>query len=445
MVQVQTEALPYQSQFQTFRSSVGGPSWLQQLRDKGISAFEASGFPTTRHEDWKYTNVAPIARAKFITGWDCTSGAPAAAEVKNFTIDQPGWSTLVFVNGLFSGSLSSLPNLPNNVVVGSLAESIDVNPGLVQKHLAQLASIEDSGLTALNTAFLSDGAFIYVPDGTILEEPIQLLFISMSNEAAIVTHPRNLVVLGEHSGATIIERYVNFGEVSYFTNAVTEVMLGAEAQMEYYKLQREGKEAFHVGTTQIHQGRASRVFSFYMDVGARLARNNLNVVMEGDGGECTLDGLYVTSGQQHIDNHTMVDHVGSYTQSRQLYKGILDGKSRAVFNGKVVARRDTHQVDAHQSNKNLLLSNGVEVSTKPQLEIFADDLKCSHGATVGQLDEEAIFYLNSRGIGRVEASRFLSRGFAQDVISSIKTEEVARLVGEIAESHFRDDMESLAE
>ncbi len=445
MVQVQSEALPYQSQFQTFRGSAGGPAWLRQLRDRGMAAFEASGFPSNRHEDWKYTNVTPIVRARFTPGWDCASSVASASEVKNLIIDQPDWTTLVFINGLFSNSLSSVSGLSDSLVIGNLAESAELNPELVRRYLTQMASLEDGGFTALNTAFLRDGAFIYIPDGTTLEKPIQLIFVSTSDEAALVTHPRNLVVLGQHSSATIVEDYITLGAGTHFTNTVTEVMLGVEAQMEYYKFQRESDEAFHVGTTQIDQGKRSRVFSFFMGVGARLARNNLNVIMDGDGGECNLDGLYVTGGQQHIDNHTMVDHVGSYTRSRQLYKGILDGESRAVFNGKVVARRDTHQVDAHQINKNLLLSNQAEVNTKPQLEIFADDLKCSHGATVGQLDEDAIFYMNSRGIGRLEASRFLSRGFAQDVISSVKTEEVGRIIEAIVESRLRDETDSLTE
>ncbi|MFQ5873674.1 MAG: Fe-S cluster assembly protein SufD, partial [Dehalococcoidia bacterium] len=438
-----TEGSSYLSQFEAFRRGVGasGSEWLRQVRDAALSRFEVIGFPTTRHEDWKYTNVAPIARTRFLAAWDCTDGARPVSEVGAFTVDRPGWSNLVFLNGAYAGDLSSLSAMPEGVLVGSLAEAIASKSAIVQQHLAQYAQIDDNGFAALNTAFIQDGAFVYVPDGVALEQPIHLLFISAMKEA-VVSHPRNLIVLGRGSSATVVESYVGLTDGASFTNVVTEVVVGEAGQIDYYKLQREGRKGFHISTTQVHQGRDSQVSSFYLDVGARLGRNNLNVMMDADGGSCSLNGLFITGGQQHIDNHTAVDHAKSYTKSRQLYKGILDGKSRAVFNGKVVARRGTHQVDAHQTNRNLLLADRAEVNTKPQLEIFADDLKCSHGATVGQLDEEAIFYMNSRGIGRNAARRFLIGGFAREVIDCIRMDEVKELVERVVTERLQIGLES---
>ncbi|MFQ5933501.1 MAG: Fe-S cluster assembly protein SufD [Dehalococcoidia bacterium] len=444
-VKVRTEGESYLSQYEAFRKGCGAesPGWLQQIQAAGISRFEANGFPTPRHEDWKYTNVAPIARARFTPAWDCTYDSPTAAQIEAFTIGGPEGCKLVFLNGTYSEELSSLPGFPRGVVVGSLAEAATLDSGPVREHLGQYADIEDNGFTALNAAFVRDGAFVYVPDGVALGQLVHLLFLSTAREEEIVSHPRNLIILGKGSRATVVGSYIGLNGGTYFTNAVTEVVVGANARFDYYKLQREGQTAFHVDTTQVLQGQESQVTSLYLDVGAALGRNNLNLDMKGDGGSCSLNGLFITGARQHIDNHTTVDHVNSYTRSRQLYKGILDGRSRAVFNGKVVARRGTHQVDAHQANRNLLLSDRAEVNTKPQLEIFADDLKCSHGATVGQLDEEAIFYMNSRGIDREEARRFLISGFARQVVDLIEAEEVRCVVEEVVTERLRNGLESL--
>lgn len=443
MVQVRTEGESYLSKFQSFQRGACGPAWIRKIREEGISRFESTGFPNTRHEDWKYTNVAPIARASFTPVWDCSDGLQPTADVEAFTIDLPGWSNLVFLNGVYCPDLSILPTSSVKDVASSLAEAIAEDEGLAGQHLARYVSFEDNGFTALNTAFIQDGSFIHVADGVSLDAPIHLLFL-VTAEETIVSHPRNLIILGEGSGATVVESYVGLADGPSFTNTVTEVVLADGAHLDYYKLQRESRQAFHVSTTQVHQGRESQFSSFYLDLGARLGRNNLNVVLDGDGGACSLNGLYITGDRQHIDNHTTVDHQKSYTPSRQLYKGVLDGKSRAVFNGKVIARRGTHQVDAHQTNKNLVLSDGAEVNTKPQLEIFADDLKCSHGATVGQLDEEMIFYMNSRGISPDAARRFLTYGFAHEVIRQVKSDEMGRLLEQMVRARLQDGLEALS-
>ena len=432
MVQVNTRD-NYLSPFSSFEGSVGakGPGWLHRVRAEALSCFEAKGFPTTREEDWKYTNVSSLAGGAFTPGWECRSGEAALADMAPFTFGESNWHHLVFVNGVYAPNLSSISRLPERARVGRLAEAITSDPGTVQQHLAQYAHYQENGFTALNTAYLHDGAFIQVPDGQLVEEPIHLLYITDAGEEAIVSYPRNLIILGKEAVANIIESYVCLSDKPSLTNAVTEVVAGPGSRVHYFKLQREGSRAFHISTTQVHQERDSQFLSLCLDAGGRLVRNNLNVVLDADGGQCTLNGLYFTADQQHVDNHTMVDHIGSHTTSDQLYKGILNGRSKAVFNGKVLVRRGAVQTDAHQTNNNLLLSEHAEANTKPQLEIFTDDVKCAHGATVGQLDAEALFYMNSRGISPASARVLLTYGFAQHVIDRIGIERIRVAVNEI--------------
>ncbi|MCH9036424.1 MAG: Fe-S cluster assembly protein SufD [Chloroflexi bacterium] len=400
---------------------------MRRIREEAITRFKETGFPTPRDEDWKYTNVAPIARARFVPSWECSNGRRPLAGVTASTAKSHGWIELAFVGGDFAPALSSVPELPPGARVMSLASALVQEADLVQPHLARYADLRENGFVALNTAFIRDGAFIYVPKGVTLDATVHILFSASTGGEATVSYPRNLIILAEGSRASVMESYEGPGQGPYFTNAVTEVVLGPGARLDYYRLQGEGREAYHVSATRVEQGQDSRFTSFYMDLGGRLGRNDLKVSLGAEGGSCSLNGLYLIGDQQHIDNHTTVDHQSSFTPSRQLYKGILDGHSRAVFNGKIIARKGTHQVDAHQTNKNLLISEDSQVSTKPQLEIFADDLKCTHGATVGQLDEEALFYLNSRGIGQEAARLFLTYGFAQGVLSQIESDEIRRL------------------
>lgn len=433
MVRAPTQITPQLAYLESFQKgfALNGPVWLQRIRAEGMACFEEKGFPTHREEDWKYTNVAPIAKATFTPSWDCIRGEEPRFDIGPFTFGEPNWSRLVFVNGVYSEALSCASNLPEGVRVTTMADAIARESEVIEEHLSRYASYHDNAFTALNTAFIHDGAFIYVPEGKVVEEPIHLLFVAAGSREAIVSHPRNLVIVGRGSTATIIESYVCLSNGAYFNNAVTEIVTGSDTQVEYYKLQRESETAFHVGTTQVHQGRDSRFSSFYLDIGAKLARHNLNVLLDGNGSECNLDGLYFVTGEQHIDNHTMVDHLSSHTTSRQLYKGILGGRSRAVFNGKVVTRKGTIQVDANQTNKNLLLSDYAQANTKPQLEIFADDVKCGHGATVGQLDEDAVFYMNSRGIDHENARTLLTYGFARDVVDRIRIERVRAVLDDL--------------
>jgi Fe-S cluster assembly protein SufD len=426
MVNVNTnvkEAESYLADFDRLAQAAGGeePSWLRERRQAAIARFAAVGFPTTRQEDWKYTNVAPIARQPFHRAAVAPEGVRLEA-IAPFSFGQPGWSQLVFVDGRYAPAVSSLAGLPAGARVASLAEALAADTGPIEQHLGHHADAGDSAFTALNTAFLHDGALVYVPSGRIVEAPIHLLFVSTARDPLAVTHPRVLVVLGRASMATVVESYVALDAGPYLTNAVSELVLGEGANLAHYKVMRESAAAYHIGTTQVYQPRDSVLTSFSIAMGARLARNALHVLLDAEGADCTLNGLYLVDGTRHVDNHTAIDHAKPHGTSRELYKGILDGKSRGVFNGKVVVHPNAQKTDAQQTNKNILLSEDATIDTKPELQIFADDVKCAHGAAVGQLDPQAVFYLESRGLGPATARRLLTYGFASEITSQIKIE-----------------------
>lgn len=403
------------------RTADAGPAWLASLRNKAIRRFDELGFPTTRDEEWKYTNVAPIVRAAF------RPGAPprlSELDVVRFFLPEACGSRLVFVNGYFAPELSNTSALPAGVSVGNFAEA---DKTTLRDHLAAYAEYHDAAFTALNTAFISDGALIHIPAGKVVEPAIHLLFISTAREA-FVSHPRTLILAERGSVATVFESYVAVDDGVYFTNAVTEVLTEQGAHLTHYRLQQECEQAFHVAATDVRQECDSHYTSYAISLGAELARHTLNVKLTGAHIETTLDGLYVANGRQHLDNHTTLDHAAPHSASHQLYKGILDDRARAVFNGKVFVRKGALRTDAKQLNKNILLSPTAHVDTKPQLEIYADDVKCTHGATVGQLEEDEVFYLKSRGLSAETARALLTYGFAEDIISRIKLPSVHRLL-----------------
>jgi Fe-S cluster assembly protein SufD len=413
----------YLADFDRRQHETGGqaPAWLADRRQAAFQTFAATGFPTTRLEDWKYTNVAPIARQPFHRA-AATPDTVGSEAIAPFGFGEPGWCQLVFVDGQYAPALSACAALPAGVRVASLAESCAAEAALVEPHLGRYADDAASGFTALNTAFLHDGAFVYVPNGRLVEEPIHLLFVSTARDPLAATHPRVLVVLGRATAATVVESYVSLGAGAHLTNAVSELVLGEGASLAHYKVLRESMAAYHIGTTEVYQPRDSVLVSFSIAMGARLARNGLNVLLDAEGTDCTLNGLYLVDGDRHVDNHTAVDHAKPHGTSRELYKGILDGKARGVFNGKVVVRPNAQKTDAQQTNRNILLSEDATIDTKPELQIFADDVKCAHGAAVGQLDPQAVFYLRSRGLSPEAARRLLTYGFASDITSQIKIE-----------------------
>ncbi len=421
----------YLSSFAAFEEKLGAHSrpWVDRLRKAAIERFAALSFPTTRIEEWKYTNVAPIAR----TAFEPAPALPAGAIVERLEgAPFAGLDALraVIVNGRFSRELSTLDGVPAGVAVMSLAEAFEAEPDLVQEHLARYAAFERHAFIALNTAFLFDGAFVRIPKGVVLEKPLYLLFVSSGNGRAVVSHPRTLVVAGRDTQAQIIEGYLGFGDEVYFTNAVSEAVLGEGAVIDYTKVELESGPAFHFGALQVHQARSSNFTSHSVSLGGALVRNEVGAVLGGEGAECTLNGLYVAAGQQHIDNYTTMDHAQPHCTSHEFYKGILDGKAHAVFHGRIVVRQDAQKTDAIQRNKNLLLSDDALINTKPQLEIYADDVRCTHGATVGQVDPDAVFYMRSRGIPLAEARSLLTFAFASEMLDRLKANTLRARLGE---------------
>jgi Fe-S cluster assembly protein SufD len=432
VTQIVKEKSAYEAAFRAFqeRASAGDPAWLNRLRESAMSRFEALGFPTTADEEWKYTNVTGIAKSNFVPATRTTKSAPVldAARFEPFLYEEARASRLVFVNGIYSAELSSLEGLPEGVVAVDLSDALKgEHSEVVREQLARSADYNENAFTALNTAFISGGAFLFIPKGARVETPVHLLFLSATQDGAesSVSFPRVLVFAAEGSEATAIESYASVDEDAvYWTNAVVEIVLAANARLEYYKVQRESQQAFHIATTSAELGRSSSFNSTAITMGAALARHDIRISLDAEGAECWVDGLYVVGTGQHADTHSVIDHRQPHCTSHQLYKGILDGKSRAVFNGKVFVREGAQKTDAMQTNRNLLLSDEARVDTKPQLEIFADDVKCAHGATVGQLEEEELFYLVSRGLRPDLARNLLTYGFAEEVISKINVESI---------------------
>jgi Fe-S cluster assembly protein SufD len=430
MFEVMQEKDIYLASFAQFEKTVAeqGPAWLHGIRSAAIDRFAELGFPTLRDEEWRFTNLAPLTKVPFQLAGDRQLSNSTVAKLRGFMDEAGPSSRLVFVNGWFDPKLSSLLPLPDGVTVGSLVAVCREHPDWVEPYLARYADFDEQPFTALNTAFIQDGAFISLPRGKVVDEPIHLVFVSTTAGRPTVSHPRNLILAGINSQAAIVESYLGVDDDVYFTNVVTEVVAGENAVLDHYKIQRESRAAFHFATLQVYLGRSSNFTNHAISLGGALVRNDVNAVLDADGGECTLNGLYLAAGRQHIDNHTRIDHARPHCASHELYKGILDGNAHGVFNGKIYVHQDAQKTDAKQTNKTLLLSPNAVIDTKPQLEIFADDVKCTHGATIGQLADEAIFYLRSRGLGRDDARSLLTFAFANDVIGRIKVEPIrARL------------------
>lgn len=422
--------------FSLFEEKLNGSkdTSFHEIRRQAIAAFARHGFPTTRNEEWKYTSVAPILAQKYQVGTpEVRVGKDA---VRPFTFAKTDKNVVVFVNGCYTPELSRLTALPAGVIVDSLRNGFDLHNGLISQHLGRYANFEDEPFTALNTAFTDEGCFIFVPDGQIVPEPIHIINVA-SAETASVFYPRNLFLIGKGSEAKIIESYHSLADTTYFNNLVTETVVQENARLEHIKMQEEGYRAFHVSNTQIHQERDSVFSQVNIDLGGGLVRNNTNVRLNGVNCESHLFGFYLGVDTQHIDNHTFVDHAMPHCFSNELYKGILDHKAKGVFNGKILVRPDAQKTNALQSNKTLLLTNDASIHAKPQLEIFADDVKCTHGATIGQLDDEALFYLRARGIGEKVAEAMLRHAFISDVLSNIDIPELREVMDHKIIEHFK--------
>lgn len=403
------------------------PAWLADVREAAVARFAELGFPTLRDEDWRFTDVEAIARGRFVH-------APSSADVTPDDLRPYLWNGesachLVFVNGRYVAALSNADGLPPGVIAGSLADALQAparGDHWIQDHLARYAGYERHPFVALSTAFITDGALLYVPRGCALDRPVHLLYVTAANGEPLATHPRNLLIAEQGSRLSVTETYATLDGGVHFTNPVTELVAGPGAVVDHGRLEREGPDALHVGTLQIHQRRDSDVRSHCLTFGGALVRHELNVVLAGEGANCLLNGLYVVGGRQHVDNHLRVEHAAPHGTSRENFKGILGERSRAVFTGRIVVRAGAQKTDGKQSNRNLLLSDGAKVNTRPQLEIFADDVKCTHGATVGQLDREALFYLRSRGLTAAEARSLLVHAFARESLEQVGIEPLRR-------------------
>jgi Fe-S cluster assembly protein SufD len=394
------------------------PTWLKALRESAIGSFDRLGFPKRNDEDWKYTSVEPIVSQPFERERQSEPVSAEAILPRSFT--DPECNRLVFVNGTFVPQLSLWRDVPANVRVQSLADAIKQDDQILAPYLAACARHESEAFFALNTAFMEDGAVVVVPSNCRLEAPLHLIFVAIARERRIALYPRNLLLVGAGSEVKIVESYLGLGMGSYFVDAVTELIGEENSVIDYYRLQREGDAGFHIGAVDARLKRNCHFTSHAITLAGALVRNDVHVALDGEGSECILNGLYLLDGRQHVDNHTEIEHRRPRATSFELYKGILSGNAHGVFNGKIVVHKDAQKTDARQTNKNLLLSENATVNTKPQLEIHADDVKCSHGSTIGQLDADALFYLRSRGLDIREAQSLLSYAFASDVVGRIR-------------------------
>jgi len=399
------------------------PSWVFPLRKAAMSRFAEMGFPTTQDEDWRFTSMASIAKLPFKPAFNHPAATPGLHEfLKNQSFNSLKSSKLVFVDGIFSKELSAILPEKEGIEITNLASALLADSSILEKHLGRHALEDQNAFTALNTAFFADGAFIHVLNGKSVENPVHLIFVTTNPENGATISPRNLIIASPSSRLTVIESYVNFGGGSYFTNVVNEMVIGENAVVEHCKFQDEGPAAYHVSAMHAHLGRNCNFIAHSIALGGKLSRNNIRTQLSESGIECVLNGLYLTKDEQLADHHMVVDHAMPHCNSHEYYNGILDDRSRGVFHGRILVRPDAQKTDAKQTNKNLLLSDDATIDTKPQLEIYADDVKCTHGATIGQLNEESIFYLRARGIGKETARQMLIHAFAGEIIDRIRLE-----------------------
>ena len=395
---------------------VQAPVWVRERREQASRRFAAVGFPNTRQEDWRFTNVTPIAEAKF----PLASGSFAQASSLVAGVKIPGAVTLAIVNGQFAAGLSDLSALPKGLRIAGLRDGARDGTDGLEAHLAKVFSIESHPFAALNTAHLDDGVAILVTGGAAIETPVHIVVVTGGDGKPVTAHPRVLVVAGANSQVRIAQTFIGAADAVYFNNAVAEVVVGEGAIVDYYTDQRESQSAFHIANIQAHVAAKGVFASHAFSTGARIQRHDIGIGLKGEGADCTMNGVYLADGDRLMDTHTSLDHAMPHCTSHEIYKGILAGKAKAVFNGRIIVRLDAQKTDAKQTNRALLLSDDATINSNPQLEIFADDVKCTHGAAVGQLDEEAMFYLQARGLTRLEARDMLLHAFAGEVLEGLK-------------------------
>jgi Fe-S cluster assembly protein SufD len=417
---VNSRTQQFLSAFERFQQkSATTPEWLKDLRRTAIDNFVQLGLPTTRHEDWRYTSVEPIASTNFAAA-NGEAKLLRAEDLYGPSFTDPAYNRIVFVNGVFCPQFSSIRELPRGVQAKNLAAILAASDSTLRPHLTQNSVSREQPFVTLNTAFAAEGAVISIPKDLALDEPIYLVFCSFGSGNPVMSHPRNLIVFEAGSQARIVEAYIGLGDQPTLTNVVTEVVGGAGSVIDHYRLQNESSSGYLIAALEANVGRDCSFTAHSVTLNGALIRNDIHVLLNGEGSECVLNGLYLPADKQHVDNHTEIEHAKPRATSQELYKGILSGAAHAVFNGKILVHKDAQKTDARQTNKNLLLSEHAVVNTKPQLEIHADDVKCSHGSTIGQLDKDALFYLRSRGLDRAEAQSLLSYAFASDLVGRVR-------------------------
>ena len=402
----------------------GAPSWLKEIREGAIARFAELGFPTMKQEEWRFTSVAPIAETRFALPSARRAPLPATTEIDRVSVGGGAGPRVVFVDGRYVAALSTASHLAG-ARAGSLAEALETEAGtsLARQHLSRHARWQESAFAALNTAFLADGAFVHVPAGVTLDQPLELVFFSTgrtSSEGATVSHPRSLIVLERGAQAAIVETYAGVSEDVYWTNAVTEVVVGERGHAELYRVQREGPHSFQVATTHSRQDRDSFLGLHVVTVGAALARQDIYTVLGGAGAELILNGLYLLGDAQHADHHTVIEHAEPHCASHEFFNGVVDERAHGVFNGRIIVRPGAQRTDSKQTNNNLLLSTEARADSQPQLEIYADDVKCTHGSTVGPIDQTQLHYLRSRGLSPEAARGILTYGFGAEILTRMR-------------------------
>lgn len=417
------------------------PEWVTALRREAISGFAKLGFPTLSDEEWRFTNLEALRRGSFSIADNGISG------VSEKSVDSCGFPgldclRLVFVNGHFASSLSDTGDAGEGILVKSLSEAISEQGDLVREHLARYADYEKDAFISLNTSYFEDGVFVYVPDGTVLEKPVHVLHVSTDEGSPLFINPRNLIIVGQSSVAKVIEHYVAASQSVYFSNAVTEVVCGENANLEHYRLEFESRKAFNFSTLRVNQQKNSNIASHSILCGGAIVRNKVHPVLAGEGCNSDIYGLFISEGRQHMDNFMRVEHASPHCDSRQFYNGVLDGRSKGVFHGRILVHEGAEKTDAKQTNRNLLLSDTAQIDTKPQLEIYNDDVKCTHGATIGQMDEEALFYLRSRGISMRQAKIIMLRAFTGETLEQMSIDSVREALEGVVMKWFEQRLQN---
>ncbi|MBL6449199.1 Fe-S cluster assembly protein SufD [Fulvivirga sp. 29W222] len=427
--------------FKALESRINGASALpvHQIRKEAISAFQKLGVPTTKNEEYKFTDLNKSLRKNFDFTSPSLSGKVNKETINKYFLPEIEANKLVFINGVYSAEYSSIMSPEDQLSVKDFGTASKENEEQLQSYFAKYADYQSDAFIALNTAFAEHGSFIHIPENKVVDKPIALYFFNDAQTEKCYNQPRNLFVVGKNSQAKFIEVFNTIGDFSSFTNIVSEIVVNENAHVDYYKIQNNKDTAFHVGTTQVWQARSSHFSAYTFTLDGAMIRNNLNIASDGEGCETHMYGLYLLHGKTHVDNHTVVDHIKPNSFSNELYKGIMEDQSHGVFNGKVYVRQAAQKTNAFQSNKNILLSDTATINSKPQLEIWADDVKCSHGCTTGQLDEEAMFYLQSRGISKERARVLLLYAFATDVLENIKLEPLKNHLENIISERLHKD------